>query len=168
MNKKSGFRGSGMGVGYVSVMIIFVTVCLTLFAVLSLRAASSNDSFNERSGEYLKMYYAADSEAKRILSRLDKTAGDAVLGGFFEDDFEMSAGEGIEVLRTKGGCTAKYSVNIDERRALFAEVLFLSDGGFEIKRWQSVVVSDDFGELPGDLWNGKFDGGLFDGIAGNT
>lgn len=159
MNKKSGFRGSGMGVGYVSVMIIFVTVCLTLFAVLSLRAASSNDAFNERSGEYLKLYYAADNEAKQILAELDKSAKTAAGGNFFQDDFEMTSVEGfgeIEIKRIRGGCTAKYTVKIDERRELIVEIMFFTDGSHEIKRWQSNVISMDFDESQGNLWDGTF------------
>ena len=58
MNKKDRLNTSGLGVGYVSVMIIFAVICLTIFAVLSFSAASSSDGFNERSGDYLKQYYA--------------------------------------------------------------------------------------------------------------
>lgn len=160
MNKRSGFRGSGMGVGYVSVMVIFVTVCLTLFAVLSLRAASSNDAFNERSGEYLKLYYSADSKANRILAELDSAAKSAAESGLFEDQFEMTDIDGVDIRRVRGGCEASFSVKIDERRELLAEVVFLSDGSYKINRWQSstaAVYPDSSNE---SLWDGTFNGGL--------
>lgn len=156
MNKRRGFRGSGMGVGYVSVMVIFVTVCLTLFAALSLRAASANDAFNERSGDFLKQYYAADSEAKRILAELDASA-DAAAGEFFEDEFEFVEIEGVEIKRVKGGCSASYTVKIDERRMLLCEVLFSRDGSYEITRWRSSLNSAEFDNSQGNLWNGQFD-----------
>lgn len=156
MNKRRGFRGSGMGVGYVSVMVIFVTVCLTLFAALSLRAASANDAFNERSGDFLKQYYSADSKAKRILAELDASAAAAV-GEFFEDEFELIDIEGVEIKRVKGGCSASYSVKIDERRTLMCEAVFSQDGSYEITRWRSSVNSAEFDNSQGDLWNGQFD-----------
>lgn len=153
MDKKSGFRGSGLGVGYVSVMVIFVTVCLTLFAVLSLHAAGSNDAFNERSGEYLKQYYAADSKALDILAQLDEFAQES-RGGFFADAFEASAGEiGVFVTPVKGGCRATYSVKINDRQELICEAIFREDGGFEKTRWQSVTAYSD--DEPGlNVWDG--------------
>lgn len=157
MNKKSGFRGSGMGVGYISVMVIFVTVCLTLFATFSLRAASSNDAFNKRSGEFLKSYYSADSKAKQILAELDASAKVAASGFFFEDEFELTEHEGVVIKRVKGGCSADYSVAIDERRELKCGILFKPDGSYEITRWQSRANSAGFNESPGNLWNGEFD-----------
>ena len=86
-NKES--RGRGLGVGYLSVMIIFAAVCLTVFAVLSYRAASSNDAINERSGDFLRRYYEADSKAKEILAQLDGYAHSARESGFFEVTFDF-------------------------------------------------------------------------------
>lgn len=156
MDRKSGFRGSGLGVGYVSIMVIFVTVCLTLFAVLSLSAAGSNDSFNKRSGEYLREYYAADAKALDILAQLDCSAKTAAQGDFFLDELEFSAQElGVSITPLKGGCRAKYSVKINERQQLMCEIDFTEDGGFEKKRWQSVAAySDDDSHL--NVWDGNF------------
>ena len=156
MNKKSGFRGSGMGVGYISVMVIFVTVCLTLFAAFSLRAASSNDAFNKRSGDFLKNYYAADSKAKQILAELDASAK-AASGLFFEDEFMLTEHEGVVIKSVKGGCSADYSVEIDDRRELKCNILFKPDGSYEITLWQSRASFEGFGESQGGLWNGEFD-----------
>lgn len=156
MNKKSGFRGSGMGVGYVSVMVIFVTVCLTLFAVLSLHAAGSDDAFNERSGEYLRQYYAADAKALDILAKLDSSARTAAEEGLFQEAFELSAEElGASVSPVRGGCKARYSVKINDRQDLMCEVVFSENGSFEKTRWQSVsTYSDDDSHL--NVWDGTF------------
>ena len=48
MRKNDKLSSSALGVGYVSVMIIFAVICLTIFAVMSFSAASSSDGFNER------------------------------------------------------------------------------------------------------------------------
>ncbi len=155
VNKKRGFRGSGMGVGYVSVMVIFVTVCLTLFAALSLSAAGSNDAFNERSGEYLRQYYAADAKAQEMLARLDGAAQNAE-EGLLGDVLEAFAEEnGGEVSPVRGGCRVKYSVKINDRQELMCEVVFTENGGFEKTRWQSVLVNDDDNSHL-NVWDGNF------------
>lgn len=158
MDKKNGFKGAGLGVGYVSVMIIFAIICLTIFAVLSFRAASSNDAFNERSGEYLKQYYAADSLAKEKLARLNDIAYKAAKSDFFEDSFEMSAGEieGVSLSKSPRGCEAKYSVVINDRQELVVIVDFSAAGGYNIIRWQSRVISSEESDSHPNVWDGSF------------
>lgn len=165
MDKKTGFRRTGLGVGYVSVMIIFAIICLTIFAVFSIKAASSNDAFNERSGGFLKQYYAADSEAKLILARLDECAYNARLANpdknaenaVFVGAFELSANgiEGVVVSSAEGGCAADYSVKINDRQELAVEVVFYAGGGFEITRWQSVTVSGGGDDSHINVWDGE-------------
>ena len=74
MNKSEKSRSTGMGVGYVSVMLIFAVICLTIFAVLSFKAALSNKTLNERSGDFLKQYYLADTAAKETLAEINDRA----------------------------------------------------------------------------------------------
>lgn len=154
MNKRSGFRGSGMGVGYVSVMVIFVTVCLTLFAALSLHAAGSDDAFNERSGEYLRQYYAADAKAQENLARLDEAAHNADEGMLWEA-LEAAVGENAgEVSPVRGGCMVKYSVKINDRQELMCEVVF-TENGYEKIRWQSAAAIAEGDDHP-NVWDGNF------------
>ena len=157
MNRKKGFRGSGLGVGYVSVMMIFAVVCLTLFAVLSFRAAKSNDAFNERSGDFLKQYYEADSKAKEILAQLDECANSAVNSGFFADSFEFYAGEsdGVKVTPAMGGIRAEYSVPINDTRELFVRVTFKESGGYDIGLWQSKSSAADGDDSHINVWDGN-------------
>ncbi len=146
-----------MGVGYVSVMIIFASVCLTVFAVLSYRAAVSNDSFNRRSGDYLAQYYAADSKAKEILAKLDGMAYSARRSGFFEDSFEAASEEleGISLSRVRGGLSVEYSVTINEKQKLLVNVVFLESGGYDISLWQSKTFSSDESDSHINVWDGN-------------
>lgn len=156
MDKKNG----GMGVGYVSVMLIFAVICLTVFAVMSFRAASVNDGFNIRSGDHLRAYYAADSAAKQRLAELDGIAKIAAESGFFEDEFETAAGaiEGVTLNRIANGFSAGWSVKINDRQELSAAADFTSDGGCEITRWQSTTISsDESSDSHLGVWDGSFD-----------
>lgn len=158
MDKKKGFGGAGLGVGYVSVMIIFAVICLTIFAVLSFRAASSGDAFNERSGEYLKQYYAADARAKEMLAQLNEIAYGAVQSEFFEDSFELSAGEleGVSLRKSAKGYETGFSVKINDRQELAVRVDFYAGGGYEIIRWQSVDISVENSDSHLNVWDGSF------------
>lgn len=159
MDKKKKVSGAGMGVGYVSVMLIFAVICLTVFAVMSFSAASANSGFNGRSGDYLKAYYAADSTAKARLAQLDGIAKSAAESGFFEDEFETAAGalEGVTLNRIRNGFSAGWSVKINDRQELFVAVDFTSDGGCEITRWQSrTISSEESSESHLGVWDGSF------------
>lgn len=157
MDKKNKLHG--MGVGYVSVMLIFAVICLTVFAVMSFRAASANDGFNVRSGDYLKEYYAADSAAKSRLAELDGIAKSAAESGFFEEEFEAAAEtiEGVTLNRIANGYSANWAVKINDRQELAISVEFTSDGGCEITRWQSRTVStEDSSDSHLGVWDGSF------------
>lgn len=157
MDKKNKLHG--MGVGYVSVMLIFAVICLTVFAVMSFRAASANDGFNVRSGDYLKEYYAADSAAKSRLAELDGIAKSAAESGFFEEEFEAAAEtiEGVTLTRIMNGYSANWAVKINDRQELAISVEFTSDGGCEITRWQSRTVStEDSSDSHLGVWDGSF------------
>ena len=174
MNKKDRLNTSGLGVGYVSVMIIFAVICLTIFAVLSFSAASSSDGFNARSGDYLQQYYTADSDAKWRLAVLDGIAKDAAETGFFEDEFEYQFNaaaetgysgdsfevkadffDGIALKRIINGFSAVWTEKINDRQELAVEVSFTSDGGCEITRWQSRTISGESSESHLGVWDGS-------------
>lgn len=157
MNRREKVGGTGLGVGYVTVMMIFAVICMTIFAVLSYSAASSDSSFNKRSGEYLKQYYAADSSAKQTLARLDEIAQSYVKSGFFED-FESAAAEveGVKVSRVREGFSASWSVMINDRQELAAVVEFTEDGGCEITGWQCRTISSESSDEHLNVWDGSF------------
>lgn len=130
------------GVGYTSIMIIFALVCLVIFAVLSLKAASSDKALNERSGEYLKEYYTADNIAKQKLCELDEIAYKAGKSGFLAETFqELAEGKDVSIKMIQNGCVADYSVPINERQELSVSVTFRLSGEYEITRWQCRTLS---------------------------
>lgn len=159
MRKNGESQKVGMGVGYVSVMLVFAVICLTIFAVLSFKAAMSTDSFNERSGEFMRQYYAADSAAKKKLSELNDCAFDARNSGFFEDVFAESAGniEGVTVRSVQGGFSASFSVAINEQQELLVKVFFDIDGYYSIEQWRSSNNYEENSDSHIGVWDGTFD-----------
>ena len=97
--EKKGRSGGTVGVGYISIMLIFTVICLTIFAVLSFQAVYSSDKMTNRSDGFTQQYYTADTEAKKTLSRLDGMAAEALDGFSFEEGFieAVSGVEGVSV-----------------------------------------------------------------------
>ena len=103
--EKKGRSGGTVGVGYISIMLIFTVICLTIFAVLSFQAVYSSDKMTNRSDGFTQQYYTADTEAKKTLSRLDGMAAEALDGFSFEEGFieAVSGVEGVSAARTATG-----------------------------------------------------------------
>lgn len=159
MRKNDNSRNVGMGVGYVSVMLVFAVICLTIFAVLSFKAAMSTDSFNDRSGEFIHQYYAADTAAKKTLSRLNDCAFDAKASGFFEDAFAESVQniDGVSVKPVQRGFSVSYSVKINDRQELDVNVVFDSNGEYTVEQWKSREIFEENSDQHIGVWDGTFD-----------
>lgn len=139
------------GVGYISIMLIFTVICLTIFAVLSFQAAYSNNSLSSRGDEYTQQYYTADMAAKKILSELDSEAAELIEGFSFSEEFsaaarEISGGTAAQSISDgREGIRVDYSVEINERQNLSVSVLFYSSYGgdrYKILSWKCASESD--------------------------
>lgn len=159
MNREEKTRKIAMGVGYVSVMLIFAVICLTIFAVMSYKAAMSTDTFNDRSGEFLKQYYAADSKAKETLSKLDDAMQTARGSMFFEEEFEEAAAalDGVSIKKSPSGFSASFDVPINDRQTLAVSLRFDNNGKYTIEQWQNIDKGFDDTESHLNVWDGTFD-----------
>ena len=57
-------------VGGSSLLVIFIVLCLTVFAMLSLSSVQADGRLSTASAEAVQAYYAADCEAEEILAQL--------------------------------------------------------------------------------------------------
>ncbi len=153
---KQGFKG--IGIGYVSIMMVFAVICLTILAVLSFQAADSSNILTERNSQFTHEYYVADTKAKEILMQLDNAALEASDSGFFDDTFTELAQsiEGVSVSPTAGGFSARYSVQLNERLSLSVNVRFsdLLSNRFEILEWKTISADSNSSGL--NVWDGEF------------
>lgn len=160
-DKQSTTESTGMGVGYVSLIMIFAVICLTVLAVLSYQAAGANTILNTKSAAYTSEYYAADGRAKEKLLLLDENALLAS-AGFFEDDFIALCGETIpevQLTSSSEGVTAEFTEPINDRLNLKVSVIFYHfsvDGvRYRINEWKSVSSVLDETEEPLGVWDGS-------------
>lgn len=162
-NKKSRF--GGMGTGYITIIMLFAVISLTVLAVLSYQAASANDILNEKNSAFTLDYYEADSRAKAKLSVLDSASLAAMQselnGGFFEDEFAASCDEigEITLLKRADGFTVEFTEEINERLRLEVSVIFYRmprDGArYSITQWKmsATDTENDSGHL--GVWDGS-------------
>ena len=62
--------GSGMGAGGISILAIFVVLCLATLAALSLVSARADRNLAEKNAQASVEYYQADARAEEILHEL--------------------------------------------------------------------------------------------------
>ncbi len=158
MNKK----GTGLGIGYVSIMIIFAVICLTIFAVLSFQSAYSNSALTEKSAEYLKEYYEADSAAQNTLAELDgialNAAGEIDFKGAFMDSVKDVAG--VRASDAPDGIRADITAGINKQQNLVITAVFYSspreEKRFKITRRAVEIVGSGTEGKPLGVWDGNF------------
>ena len=134
--------GSGIGAGGISILAIFVVLCLATLAALSLVSARADQNLAEKNARASAEYYQADAKAEEILHKL-LTAAKA--GPNWEASLQEA---GVAVDRRDGAAVVSYQVPVNENKSIYAEIsLTLSrDGGFtgEWKRlsWRTQAEED--------------------------
>lgn len=149
-----------MGVGYVTLIMLFAVICLTVLAALSYQAARANDKLNEKSVSFTREFYDADTRAKERLCSLDEAAYLALQSGFFEDSFGMycSETEGITVRRVPEGTEVSFTEPISAGLRLSVRITFFSapadDKRYRIEEWKTAAVTDGEDDTLG-VWTGE-------------
>lgn len=143
----------GIGTGYLSVMMIFVVLCLTMLAALSYSTASTENKYSQKSGEYTKAYYAADLAAKRTLAAVDSAAAKYDDYTNFMFLAELDEIEGAEYSAFMGGIEVRWSAPINQSQRISAAVRY-SGGGYEITEWRT-VSENTASDKPLNVWTGE-------------
>ena len=108
-----------IGTGVPSILMIFVVLALTTFAVLSFTSARADYKLTEKNCKYIMDYYSADKEAQTIIAEVD-----CILAGNRGTDAElseaiMSLGKDLIIdTDANGRLLLKYEVAINEKQNL--------------------------------------------------
>lgn len=116
-------------IGSVTLMMIFIVLCMVSFAVLSLSTAASDSRAAEKSAKHVKEYYTASNKAEETLASIADTLGAAYQASDSEDKyFEQvravynTAGT-TTLADSDDGLVISYSVNMNKKQALAVSVL---------------------------------------------
>ncbi len=160
-NRKTISEGRGVGVGYVTLIMLFAVICLTVLASLSYQAARANDKLSEKSISFTNSFYSADSRAKETLAQLDGWAAAAHETGFFDDSFPLMCeeNENLTVKRTQEGYEISYSEPVSDNLELSAVIVFFgaptNGQRYRTDSWKTVpVIAENEGDTLG-VWDGS-------------
>lgn len=160
MGKKG---GAGINVGGSSILIIFVLLCLTTFATLSLVSANADYKMTFKTAEAANNYYAADAKGEEKLAEIDaclkKNYIDDKIAYFEACAKSFSEIEGITVNNDETGLSVVYEVPVSESQKLSitVDILFGASeaGRYKIKSWQVINTLDWVPDDSIEIWDGE-------------
>ena len=133
------------GVGAVSIMLVFVVLCLVIFSVISLAPALAERDLVQAELQSVQDFYAADKLAEQVLAELLQTV------------YTPESIHGIEI--TSGfdfielAYIAQFVVPVGDERVLYVSVE-LGFGDYRILAWQMHTLSEWEAYNPLNLWDG--------------
>jgi hypothetical protein len=141
-------RTRGVGVGTISLVMIFAVLCLTVFAMLTLSTSSAEKILADRSSSFVKGYYEADSRATNIRA--------AILESYNRGVFPASL-DGVDIAyeQTKNAAFAAYTCEINNVQELIVK-LKLSQGGDTVLEWRAGYSQDWEFDDSIQVWDGNF------------
>jgi hypothetical protein len=82
-----------VGIGAVTMLTIFVVLCVTTLALLALSGARGDAALTSRALEMTQGYYQASDRAQRVIAKLDEITKNAASGAPNQEAFEAQLAE---------------------------------------------------------------------------
>lgn len=150
-------KSSFINIGFSSIVMVFIMICLVTFATLSVLTAHSDYRLSKKMADKTTAYYAADTIARDMLETVDNKLYDIYLtsstsSGFYKGvltaDFSANAPSDVQGISldkdTNEDITISYAVPISEVQTLYVSLkINYPSAGSEcfstITRWQTVT-----------------------------
>lgn len=124
-----------INIGTASLLVVFFTLCMTAFAVLSLSAAQNDYSFSEKLAERTTEYYQANNAAQQKLAAVET---------LLEEHADASPKELSQLLEPYGiscdGDVLSWQTPVNTSQILAVELEVADD--LRILRWQVVNTTE--------------------------
>lgn len=122
------------GFGISTLVMIFMVLCLSIFATLTYLQANYNYNQSLKILESKKEYYDADYKASLVYEELKQAIENDEINNLLNK-------ENIEYVDD----VYCYNINVNDTKTLVVELKY-EDGDLKVKRWQEVVNYDgDYG-----------------------
>jgi len=132
-------RGGSVS-GAISLVMIFCVLCLAVFATLTLVTANRESTLANLAAERAADYYAADSEAARVVAAL--CAGETP---------EVP----VQLSDTAEGRVASFALPAGGEQELRVQVALTPDGGYRVLRWTTSYAGSWEVNEGIDIWDGE-------------
>ena len=138
-------RMSFSSIGSSLLLVIFLILCLVMFAVLSVTTARNNYLISEREAEHVTSKTAADNASEEILASLASLCEKAAASS--SEEITTSAGDVlVEIEQAESGHTVfSWEIPFSDTQALSVSVDLASldePDEYTITSWQSVTTAD--------------------------
>lgn len=148
-------------IGTVSLLMIFIVLCMVTFAALSLSSAASDARSGQRIAEHSRAYYEASNEAEEMLAVLDDIFAKAYSQAAATEEYyrlitdalpsEVSLEEASsdEAFAYNSPLTVSYQIEINDSQALLVRIGILSpeeiseeasSSFYKILSWQKIIT----------------------------
>lgn len=146
-------------IGSVTLMMIFIVVCMVSFAALSLSTASADSRVAKKSAKHVINYYMASNDAEETLESLTELLSESYETSKDSDSYYKNLEEKIQSMEgftlnpseteegTLRGVTISYDCSISKKQALHVEILcsYPQDASntdlYQITCWQTISTS---------------------------
>ena len=135
-NKSNGFPNIGLS----SLLIVFLILCLTTFALLALSTAKSDDTLSKKLADHRTDYYTASSQAEEILAQIDAILEQKQSQNLTGADFSNIDNTSISINTEENLDVLSYSVPMKNDRILSVKLqitdLEESEHYYKILEWK--------------------------------
>jgi hypothetical protein len=152
---------STSGIGVVTLFVVLLILCLTVFAVLTFASANADLRLSQKNAEMVEAYYAADNTAALVSADVsafwkpgapkpDANACRALVE-------KINSREGIAEIAYASdneGLTVSYGVFVDTILTLEVELYLPRGGVCEILSWRVMADEPSFEEEMLPVWEG--------------
>ena len=140
--------------GSVSLLMIFIVLCLTILSTLSLSGALGEYQYSQKIAQHHADYYRASGSASRMLRKIDQVL--ELAHTEHPDDYystgvlQLAQMEGLEIDLTAESPSITYQISVDDSQSLQITLALnapdeLDKGYYRITAWQEISSSG---------WNG--------------
>lgn len=131
---------TGVPVGGPSLLMAFILLCLTTFAVISYLSALRDFRLSEKTAENVSLYYQADGQGEEILAKIH---GMVLAGGSVEEIEKEMAHTTLSLEEIKEGVAVSFDVPIQEDLVIgvVANVTRKADG-VEVLSWKMKNIGE--------------------------
>lgn len=123
----------GLPIGTASILLIFLTLSLTSFAVLSLETSVADMNLTSKSADYTQNYYAAVHKAQGFLADMDYRLSELYYDSKDYNDYMQKAGYG----------TVSDNFPIGDMQYLYVEVTIIYPSVSDINNHKESFASSD-------------------------
>lgn len=152
-------RKPPFSVGGISILMVFVMLCLTTFGVLTLVTARAEMRLTQKNAQSVTSYYASVSKTQEILAQIDSILQNGAAQGKTDEEMtkEISLLEGVSLKRQ--GTVKKVDVSVSDGGVIGMQLQLVINQDQKITAVRSNMTSNiDFdygGSDSEDLWQGK-------------